>query len=101
MRSRRGSVSVVSRLSTNPTCKLHGNPSTRPNRGHVGHDKSAPVRGEVIKVVWAGEGTPTRLLVLTQRSAIREWSKTRNDHWDVRVLAGSREYDLVAAALDL
>ena len=98
------SVSVVSRLLYEPDLQAYMETLSTPSEivGMWVTDKSATVQGEVIKVVGLVREHRQRLLELTQRSAIRELVENApDDHWVVRVLAGSREYDYVAAALDL
>lgn len=98
------SVSVVSRLLYEPDLQAYLDTIKEPSEvvGLWVTDKSSRVQGEVIKLVGLLDEHRERLLELTQRDTMREIVATApGNHWVVRVLDGSREYDYVADVLDL
>ncbi|MFN8447892.1 MAG: hypothetical protein U0521_04715 [Anaerolineae bacterium] len=98
------SVSVVSRLLYEPDLGAYLATIKEPSEivGLWVADKTSLAQGEIIKVVGLLDEHRERLLELAQRGAMREIVETApGDHWVVRVLAGSRELDYVADALDL
>ncbi len=98
------SVSVISRLLYEPDLQAYLDSLEKPSEvvGMWVTDKTSRVQGEVIKLVGKLDEQRERLLDLTQREATRAITEAApGDHWVVRVLAGSREYDYVADALDL
>ena len=98
------SVSVISRLLYEPDLQAYLDTLEKPSEvvGLWVTDKTSRVQGEVIKLVGKLDEHRERLLELTQREATRALTEAApGDHWVVRVLAGSREYDYVADALDL
>ena len=98
------SVSVISRLLYEPDLQAYLETLQTPSEivGLWVADKTSRLQGEVVKLVGLLEEHRERLLELTQRGATRELVEaTPGGHWVVRILAGSREYDYVADALDL
>ncbi len=98
------SVSVISRLLYEPDLQAYLDTLEKPSEvvGLWVTDKTSRVQGEVIKLVGKLDEHRERLLELTQREATRAITEAApGDHWVVRVLAGSREYDYAADALDL
>lgn len=98
------SVSVVSRLLYEPDLQAYMTTLPTPSEvvGMWVTDKTGTIQGEIVKLVGQVREHRERLLELTQRGAIRELVEAApDDHWVVRVMAGTREYDYVAAALDL
>ncbi len=98
------SVSVISRLLYEPDLQAYLETLPTPSEivGLWVADKTSRLQGEVVKLVGPIDEHRERLLELTQRSTTRALVETApNDHWVVRVLSGSREYDYVADALDL
>ncbi len=98
------SVSVISRLLYEPDLQAYLDTLEKPSEvvGLWVTDKTSRVQGEVIKLVGKLDEQRERLLDLTQREATRAITEAApGDHWVVRVLAGSREYDYAADALDL
>ncbi len=98
------SVSVVSRLLYEPDLGAYLATIKEPSEivGLWVADKTSLAQGEIIKVVGLLDEHRERLFELAQRGAMREIVETApGDHWVVRVLAGSRELDYVADALDL
>ena len=98
------SVSVISRLLYEPDLQAYLEILQTPSEivGLWVADKTSRLQGEVVKLVGPLDEHRDRLLELTQRSTTRELVEAApGNHWVVRVLAGSREYDYVADALDL
>ncbi len=98
------SVSVISRLLYEPDLQAYLDTLEKPSEvvGLWVTDKTSRVQGEVIKLVGKLDEHRERLLDLTQRETTRALTEAApGDHWVVRVLAGSREYDYAADALDL
>lgn len=98
------SVSVVSRLLYEPDLHSYMSTLAAPSEiiGLAVSDKVTLIQGEIVKLVGLVDEHRERLLELATRSASREIiENSPGDHWVVRVLAGSRELDYVAGALDL
>ncbi len=98
------SVSVVSRLLYEPDLQAYLSTLETPSEiaGLYVADKTTQLQGEVVKIVGLVDEHRERLLELTQRAAMRTIIEAApGDHWVVRVLMGSREYDYAADALDL
>jgi len=98
------SVSVISRLLYEPDLQAYLDTLKTPSEivGLWVADKTSRLQGEVIKLVGLLEEHRERLIELTQRAATREVIEAApGNHWVVRMLAGSREYDYVADTLDL
>ncbi len=98
------SVSVISRLLYEPDLQAYLDTLEKPSDivGLWVTDKTSRVQGEVVKLVGLLDEQRDHLLELTQRETTRTLTEAApGDHWVVRVLAGSREYDYVADALDL
>ena len=98
------SVSVISRLLYEPDLQAYMETLPTPSEivGLWVADKTSRLQGEIIKLVGPLDEHRDRLLELTQRSATRELVEAApGNHWVVRMLAGSREYDYVAGSLDL
>ncbi len=98
------SVSVVSRLLYEPDLQAYLETLEAPS-GIVGlwvADKTSRLQGEVVKLVGLLDEHRDRLIELSQRGDMRQIvTEAPGNHWVVRVLAGSREYDYVTDALDL
>lgn len=98
------SVSVVSRLLYEPDLHTYMQTLEKPSEitGLWVADKLSRLQGEVIKVVGLLSEHRERLLELVTRPEMRQMIEAApGDHWVVRVLAGAREFDYVADALDL
>jgi hypothetical protein len=98
------SLSVISRLLYEPDIQTYA-ATLEKMTDLVGLgvvDRTSSLQGEIIKIVGTVDEHRERLLSLTQRDEMAATiANAPGDHWVLRILSGSSEYDYVSDALAL